>query len=122
MQNVYSNYYPHFHIKNYNCRCSLGDVTNSDACYEKALEVSNDRSARAKVIWLHYINVFPTMVHVLIVYFYISDLLLVVHTTEETMRPLKSYGMFYCEPLFVFFVSYFIFKYGPLIFFMFVLQ
>ncbi|XVE70301.1 hypothetical protein DITRI_Ditri10aG0061400 [Diplodiscus trichospermus] len=27
----------------------LGDVTNSDACYEKALEVSNDRSARAKV-------------------------------------------------------------------------
>ena len=30
-------------------RCSLGDITNSDACYEKALEVSNDRSARAKV-------------------------------------------------------------------------
>lgn len=28
--------------------CSLGDVTNDDACYEKALEVSNDRSARAK--------------------------------------------------------------------------
>ncbi|XP_022134957.1 tetratricopeptide repeat protein 27 homolog [Momordica charantia] len=28
--------------------CSLGDVTNSDACYEKALEVSNNRSARAK--------------------------------------------------------------------------
>ncbi|XP_048138112.1 tetratricopeptide repeat protein 27 homolog isoform X2 [Rhodamnia argentea] len=28
--------------------CSLGDVTNSDACYEKALEVSSGRSARAK--------------------------------------------------------------------------
>ncbi|KAL6338083.1 hypothetical protein AAG906_010651 [Vitis piasezkii] len=28
--------------------CSLGDVTNDDACYEKALEVSNNRSARAK--------------------------------------------------------------------------
>ncbi|GAY69403.1 hypothetical protein CUMW_271690, partial [Citrus unshiu] len=30
------------------CRCSFGDVTNNDACYEKALEVSNDKSARAK--------------------------------------------------------------------------
>nr|KJB14056.1 hypothetical protein B456_002G109500 [Gossypium raimondii] len=28
--------------------CSLGDITHSDACYEKALEVSNNRSARAK--------------------------------------------------------------------------
>ncbi|XVF70707.1 hypothetical protein PTKIN_Ptkin11bG0184200 [Pterospermum kingtungense] len=28
--------------------CSLGDITNTDAYYEKALEVSNDRSARAK--------------------------------------------------------------------------
>ncbi|XP_050387564.1 uncharacterized protein LOC126803890 isoform X7 [Argentina anserina] len=28
--------------------CSLGDVTNDDACFKKALEVSNDRSARAK--------------------------------------------------------------------------
>ncbi|KAL9224749.1 hypothetical protein vseg_000758 [Gypsophila vaccaria] len=28
--------------------CSLGDVTNDDACYEKALQVSNDKSARAK--------------------------------------------------------------------------
>ncbi|XP_061998164.1 uncharacterized protein LOC133715625 isoform X2 [Rosa rugosa] len=28
--------------------CSLGDVTNDDACFEKALEVSNNRSARAK--------------------------------------------------------------------------
>ncbi|XP_010252162.1 PREDICTED: tetratricopeptide repeat protein 27 homolog [Nelumbo nucifera] len=28
--------------------CSLGDVTNNDDCYRKALEVSNDRSARAK--------------------------------------------------------------------------
>ncbi|EXB68722.1 Tetratricopeptide repeat protein 27-like protein [Morus notabilis] len=28
--------------------CSLGDVTNNDVCYEKALEVSNNRSARAK--------------------------------------------------------------------------
>ncbi|PON61878.1 N-terminal acetyltransferase A, auxiliary subunit [Parasponia andersonii] len=28
--------------------CSLGDFTNNDACYEKALEVSNNRSARAK--------------------------------------------------------------------------
>ncbi|XP_068650102.1 uncharacterized protein [Aristolochia californica] len=28
--------------------CSLGDVTETDAYYEKALEVSNDRSARAK--------------------------------------------------------------------------
>ncbi|KAH9607986.1 hypothetical protein KSS87_016735 [Heliosperma pusillum] len=28
--------------------CSLGDVTNDDACYEKALEVSNNRSTRAK--------------------------------------------------------------------------
>ncbi|WOL10567.1 tetratricopeptide repeat protein [Canna indica] len=28
--------------------CSLGDVTNTDAYYEKALEVSNNRSARAK--------------------------------------------------------------------------
>ncbi|KAI3415053.1 TPR_REGION domain-containing protein [Psidium guajava] len=28
--------------------CSLGDVTNNDACYEKALEVSSGRSARAK--------------------------------------------------------------------------
>lgn len=34
------------------CRCSLGDVTNNDACYEKALEVSNDKSARAKVIFV----------------------------------------------------------------------
>ncbi|EEF35796.1 conserved hypothetical protein [Ricinus communis] len=28
--------------------CSLGDVTNNDSCYGKALEVSNDKSARAK--------------------------------------------------------------------------
>ncbi|KAK4573444.1 hypothetical protein RGQ29_031415 [Quercus rubra] len=28
--------------------CSLGDVINDDACYQKALEVSNDKSARAK--------------------------------------------------------------------------
>ncbi|GMH03114.1 hypothetical protein Nepgr_004953 [Nepenthes gracilis] len=28
--------------------CSLGDVTSNDACYQKALEVSNNRSARAK--------------------------------------------------------------------------
>ncbi|CAN1843491.1 Tetratricopeptide repeat protein 27 homolog [Linum perenne] len=28
--------------------CSLGDVTNDDSCYEKALEVSNAKSARAK--------------------------------------------------------------------------
>ncbi|XP_022745574.1 tetratricopeptide repeat protein 27 homolog isoform X2 [Durio zibethinus] len=28
--------------------CSLGDITNDDACFEKALEVSHDRSARAK--------------------------------------------------------------------------
>lgn len=31
-------------------RCSLGDVTNSDACYEKAQEVSGNKSARALVI------------------------------------------------------------------------
>lgn len=38
-------------------RCSLGDVTNNDACYEKALEVSNGRSARAKVAFtLHFVN------------------------------------------------------------------
>ncbi|KAH9771567.1 TPR REGION domain-containing protein [Citrus sinensis] len=35
--------------------CSLGDVTNYDACYEKALEVSNDKSARAKLTYL-YVN------------------------------------------------------------------
>ncbi|KAH9707042.1 TPR REGION domain-containing protein [Citrus sinensis] len=35
--------------------CSLGDVTNNDACYEKALEVSNDKSARAKLTYL-YVN------------------------------------------------------------------
>ncbi|CAL9036967.1 unnamed protein product, partial [Musa banksii] len=28
--------------------CSLGDATTTDAYYEKALEVSNNRSARAK--------------------------------------------------------------------------
>ncbi|XP_027343083.1 tetratricopeptide repeat protein 27 homolog isoform X1 [Abrus precatorius] len=28
--------------------CSLGDTTTNDACYEKALEVSNNKSARAK--------------------------------------------------------------------------
>ncbi|KAE9608627.1 putative 43kDa postsynaptic protein [Lupinus albus] len=28
--------------------CSLGDTTTNDTCYEKALEVSNNRSARAK--------------------------------------------------------------------------
>ncbi|KAJ0243692.1 Protein prenylyltransferase superfamily protein [Hirschfeldia incana] len=28
--------------------CSLGDVTIDDSCYEKALEVSNDKSVRAK--------------------------------------------------------------------------
>ncbi|KDP35721.1 hypothetical protein JCGZ_10493 [Jatropha curcas] len=28
--------------------CSLGDVTNNDSCYEKALEISNNKSARAK--------------------------------------------------------------------------
>lgn len=28
--------------------CSLGDVTNDDSCYEKAIEVSNNKSARAK--------------------------------------------------------------------------
>ena len=27
----------------------MGDATDNDACYEKALEVSNNRSARAKV-------------------------------------------------------------------------
>ena len=37
-------------------RCSLGDVTNDDACYQKALEVSNDKSARAKVIPFLAIN------------------------------------------------------------------
>ena len=31
-------------------RCSLGDVTIDDSCYEKALEVSNDKSVRAKVV------------------------------------------------------------------------
>ncbi|KAH9771578.1 TPR REGION domain-containing protein [Citrus sinensis] len=36
-------------------KCSLGDVTNYDACYEKALEVSNDKSARAKLTYL-YVN------------------------------------------------------------------
>jgi hypothetical protein len=35
--------------REYYSRCSLGDTTNNDACYEKALEVSNNRSARAKV-------------------------------------------------------------------------
>lgn len=30
-------------------RCSLGDVTNTDAYYERALEISNNKSARAKV-------------------------------------------------------------------------
>jgi len=30
-------------------RCSLGDVTNTDAYYDKALEVSNNKSTRAKV-------------------------------------------------------------------------
>ncbi|KAH0931665.1 hypothetical protein HID58_008782 [Brassica napus] len=29
-------------------KCSLGDVTVNDSCYEKALEVSNDKSVRAK--------------------------------------------------------------------------
>ncbi|KAG2398668.1 uncharacterized protein HKW66_Vig0088510 [Vigna angularis] len=28
--------------------CSLGDLTDNDACFEKALEVSNNRSSRAK--------------------------------------------------------------------------
>ncbi|CAJ1975358.1 unnamed protein product [Sphenostylis stenocarpa] len=28
--------------------CYLGDITSNDACYEKALEVSNNRSSRAK--------------------------------------------------------------------------
>ncbi|XP_071692742.1 uncharacterized protein [Rutidosis leptorrhynchoides] len=28
--------------------CSLGDVTNNDSCYEKALEVSDNKSVRAK--------------------------------------------------------------------------
>uniref|UniRef100_A0A6N2LES6 Uncharacterized protein n=1 Tax=Salix viminalis TaxID=40686 RepID=A0A6N2LES6_SALVM len=28
--------------------CSLGDVTNDDSCYDKAIEVSNNKSARAK--------------------------------------------------------------------------
>lgn len=30
-------------------RCSLGDVTNNDDHYRKALEVSNNKSARAMV-------------------------------------------------------------------------
>jgi len=30
-------------------RCSLGDITENDACFEKALEVSNNRSYTAKV-------------------------------------------------------------------------
>jgi hypothetical protein len=30
-------------------RCSLGDVTNNDDHYKKALEVSNSKSARAMV-------------------------------------------------------------------------
>nr|GMD01520.1 tetratricopeptide repeat protein 27 homolog isoform X1 [Ipomoea batatas]GMD43281.1 tetratricopeptide repeat protein 27 homolog isoform X1 [Ipomoea batatas] len=30
-------------------RCSLGDVTNSDSCYEKAQEVFGNKSARALV-------------------------------------------------------------------------
>lgn len=34
-------------------RCSLGDVTNDDAYYEKALEVSDNKSVRAKVEALH---------------------------------------------------------------------
>jgi len=32
----------------------LGDVTNDDSCYEKAIEVSNNKSARAKVIFIQY--------------------------------------------------------------------
>ena len=30
------------------------DITTNDACYEKALEVSNNRSARAKVYKVTY--------------------------------------------------------------------
>lgn len=39
-------------MQNINFRCSLGDVTNNDACYEKALEVSENKPARALVLLL----------------------------------------------------------------------
>ena len=78
-------------------RCSLGDVTNDDACYEKALEVSNNRSARAKVILITHnsqaYDVFYADFLSQLSLLFGSDLLLVVHTTGVTMRHLKSFGM-----------------------------
>lgn len=89
------------------CRCSLGDVTNNDTCYEKALEVSDDKSARAKVIFIsqtkcdsHYL--IPISCYNCI-FMCISGLLLVVHIIEGTTRHLNSFGMFSLMGLILFY-------------------
>ena len=78
-------------------RCSLGDVTNDDACYEKALEVSNNRSARAKVILIVYSSQAQDVFYVNFLsqlsLLFCSDLLLAVHTIGVTMRCLKPFGI-----------------------------
>jgi hypothetical protein len=38
-----------FYLMRDSFRCSLGEVTNNDDHYKKALEVSNNKSARAMV-------------------------------------------------------------------------
>lgn len=85
-----------------NFRCSLGDVTNNDSCYEKALEVSENRSARAKVItfidqtftmFVVYIFSFCYGISFNFLNFGNSGLLLAVHTTGGSMRCRKFYGI-----------------------------
>ncbi|KAI8544710.1 hypothetical protein RHMOL_Rhmol08G0316900 [Rhododendron molle] len=45
--------------------CSLGDITSNYACYEKALEVSGNRSARAKVtLFLAFHKQYSCLFHV----------------------------------------------------------
>lgn len=75
----------------------MGDVTNDDACYEKALEVSNHRSARAKVILIAYGSEAQDAFYVEFLsqlsLLFCSDLLLAMHTIGVTMRCLKHFGI-----------------------------
>ncbi|RRT67256.1 hypothetical protein B296_00039431 [Ensete ventricosum] len=75
--------------------CSLGDATSTDAYYEKALEVSNHRSARAKVMTLfaEYSCVFYLIKPNIVRLFSLNSVhWLEMHTTGVTMRSQKLFG------------------------------
>lgn len=89
-------------------RCSLGDVTSDDKCYEKAQEVSGNKSARAQV---NQNVLLPTLVIAVVFSIFFLSLsskifwdpnsfysapLPVVHTTGGSTRSQKIYGWLIC--------------------------